>query len=92
MLGVKNTFGTLSANNPYDCCVRGIQGDYAGTFFQKGGCFLISQAVPAMCEPDEKAWTFTTSAVLDLEDAIVVSNGNCGQGQFLPPPPRPQNQ
>ena len=84
-MGVKNTFGTLSANTPYDCCVRGIQGEYAGTFFQKGGCFLISQAVPAVCDPLEQAFTFTTNAVVDVSDAIVLSNGNCGQGQYVPP-------
>lgn len=89
-MGVKNTFGTLNANTPYDCCVRGIQGEYAGTFFKQGICFLIAQAMPAVCDPQEQAFTFTTVATLDMSDAIVISNGNCGQGQYVDPPVRPQ--
>lgn len=86
---VTNSFGTISANTPYDCCVRGIQDNYAGTFFQKGGCYLISQAVPVVCDVEEQAWTFSTVATLDGGDAIVVSNGNCGTGQFVAPAVRP---
>lgn len=86
-LDVKNVFGVISANTPYECCVKNVQDNYAGSFFQKGVCFLISQASPLTCDPEEQAFTFARNGALDMSDAIVLSNGNCGQGQVIEPAP-----